>query len=243
MRTKTIYFFSLFLTITMMTGCFHISSGPKPSKSKMTKKYSVTPFNKIENKAPANIVFTQGNATKVEADGPDNYIPQLIVMVKDSTLSISMDKDKFKNFKSSKINISITSPVLCNIKQRGVGSIYLKDSVKVTDLSISAEGVGSIEANALMARCIKVSQEGVGSISLKGQAGHATYYLEGVGSLKAKDMIVSDVVVEQNGVGSVSCYASGTINISAQGVGSVNYYGDPRVTGLKKSGIGSVKSK
>ena len=54
MRTKTIYFFSLFLTITMMTGCFHISSGPKPSKSKMTKKYSVTPFNKIENKAPAN---------------------------------------------------------------------------------------------------------------------------------------------------------------------------------------------
>ena len=47
-------------------------------------------FNKIENKAPANIVFTQGNATKVEADGPDNYIPQLIVMVKDSTLSISM---------------------------------------------------------------------------------------------------------------------------------------------------------
>lgn len=108
MRTKTIYFFSLFLTITMMTGCFHISSGPKPSKSKMTKKYSVTPFNKIENKAPANIVFTQGNATKVEADGPDNYIPQLIVMVKDSTLSISMDKDKFKNFKSSKINISIT---------------------------------------------------------------------------------------------------------------------------------------
>ena len=38
-------------------------------------------------------------------------------------------------------------------------------------------------------------------------------------------------------------YASGTINISAQGVGSVNYYGDPQVTGLKKSGIGSVKSK
>lgn len=102
MRTKTIYFFSLFLTITMMTGCFHISSGPKPSKSKMTKKYSVTPFNKIENKAPANIVFTQGNVTKVEADGPDNYIPQLIVMVKDSTLSISMDKDKFKNFKKFK---------------------------------------------------------------------------------------------------------------------------------------------
>lgn len=37
-------------------------------------------------------------------------------MVKDSMLSISMDKDKFKNFKSLKINILIISLVLCNIK-------------------------------------------------------------------------------------------------------------------------------
>ena len=145
----------------------------------MTKKYSVTPFNKIENKAPANIVFTQGNVTKVEADGPDNYIPQLIVMVKDSTLSISMDKDKFKNFKSSKINISITSPVFMQYQAKRCRKYLSERQREVTDLSISAEGVGSIEANALMARSIKVSQEGVGSINLKGQAGHATYYLEG----------------------------------------------------------------
>lgn len=240
MKTKAIYFFSLLLAITTMTSCIHISSGPKPSKNMVTKKYSVTPFNKIENKAPASIVFTQGDVTRVEADGPDNYIPHLIVVVKDSTLSISMDKDKFKK---SKIKISISSPDLCSIRQKGVGSIYLKDSVKVADLSISAEGVGSIEADALITRSVTVYEEGVGSVNLKGQASHAKYYLEGVGSLKAKDMIVSDVIVEQNGVGSVSCYASGTINISAQGVGSVNYYGNPQVTGLKKSGIGSVKSK
>lgn len=243
MKTKAIYLFSLLLAVTTMTGCIHFSSGPKASPNKMTKKYSVTPFNKIENRTPANIVFTQEDAAKVEAEGPDNYIPHLLVTVKDSTLSISMDKDKFKNVKSSKINISIASRDLCDIRQRGVGSIRLKDSVKVTDLSISAEGVGSIEADALTARSVNVSQEGVGSIQLKGQAARATYYLEGVGSLKAKDMIASDVTVEQNGVGSVSCYASGTIKISAQGVGSVTYYGNPQVTGLQKSGIGSINSK
>lgn len=243
MKTKAVYFFSLLLAITMTTSCINFSSAPKPSKNIITKKYSITPFDKIENKAPAQIVFTQGSAMRVEAEGPENYISHLIISIKDSTLSISTDKDKFKNLKSSKIKISITAPYLHSIKQRGIGSIHLKDSVKVTDLSISAEGVGSIEADALTARSIQVSQEGVGSISLKGQADKARYYLEGVGSLKAKDMIVSDAVVEQNGVGSVSCYASGTIYIEAQGVGSVNYYGNPQVTGLKKSGIGSVKSK
>lgn len=243
MKTRIIYFFCLLLAITMVTGCIHFSSGPRPSKNKITKKYSVTPFNKIENRVSANIVFTQGDITQVEAEGPDNYISHLLVTVEDSTLSISMDEEHFKKIKKSRINISIASPDLCSIRQRGVGSIRLKDSVRVTDLSISAEGVGSIEADALMARSINVSQEGVGSINLKGQTDCATYYLEGVGSLKAKDMLATDVTVEQNGVGSISCYASGTIKISAQGVGSVNYYGNPQVTGLQKSGIGSINSK
>lgn len=243
MKTRIIYFASLLMVIMTMTSCFNFSSGPKPSKNKITKKYSIESFNKIENKAPASIVFTQGEATTVEAYGPDNYISHLVVTADNGTLSIGVDEDKYKNFKNSKIVISITSPELCSIKQRGVGSITLKDSVKVGDLSIQAEGVGSIESNALIANSINVSQEGVGSINLRGQANSAKYYLDGVGSLKAKEMIVTDATVEQNGVGSVSCYASGTINISAQGIGSVNYYGNPEVTGLKKSGIGSVKSK
>lgn len=243
MKTKAVHFFSLLLAIMTMTSCINFSSGPKPGKNKITKKYSVTPFNKIKNKAAANLIFTQGGTAKVEAYGPDNYISELTVTTKDSILTISMDKEKFKFAKNARITVSVTSPDLRKIRQEGIGNFTLKDSVKVADLSISVKGVGSIEADALIAHSIEVNQEGIGSINLKGQANSAKYYLEGIGSLKAKDMIVSDAIVEQNGVGSVSCYASGTINISAQGVGSVDYYGNPQVTRLQKCGIGSVKSK
>lgn len=243
MKTKAIYFLGLLGVVLTITGCIHYSSGPRASKNNITKKYSVNAFDRIENRAPARIIFTQGNTAKVEAYGPDNYVSHLTVVTSDSTLSIGVDYKKFRNLKSNNIIISITSPTLCSIKQRGVGSITLKDSVKVDDLSIKAEGVGSIESDALIAHSIEVSQEGVGSINLTGLANSAKYYLDGVGSLKAKDMIVSDAIVEQNGVGSVTCYTSGTIDISTQGVGSVNYYGNPQVIGLKKSGIGSVNSK
>lgn len=57
MRIKIIYFFSFFLIIIMMIGCFYILLGLKFSKSKMIKKYSVIFFNKIENKVFVNIVF------------------------------------------------------------------------------------------------------------------------------------------------------------------------------------------
>lgn len=243
MKRKAFYISGLLVTTLAITGCFHYSSGPSPSKNKITKKYSIDDFNQIENTAAVSIVFTQGSPAMVEASGPDNYISHLTVITKDSTLYIGVDKKSFKNLKSDRIVVTVTSPDLCSIKQRGTGSITLKDSVKVGNISILSDGVGSIKSDALVAHNLYVSHRGVGSIDLEGEAHSAKYYLNGVGSLKAKNMIVSDVVVEQNGVGSVSCYASGTINISTQGVGSVNYYGNPQVTGLKKTGVGSVNSK
>ena len=240
MKKKILCFFTLAATTLLLTGCDNFI---KPSKNKITKKYSVDAFDKIDAKASVSIVFTQGNDTKVEAYGPDNYIAELEVVSKDSTLSIKMDKQKLKLIKSSKIVLSVTAPELCRVDQRGAGSLLLKDSVKVNEMTIRSEGVGDIKTDALIANHINVSATGVGNIGLNGQAASANYYLEGVGNLNAKNMIVSDVIVEQNGVGNVSCYASGTINITTEGVGNVNYYGNPQVTGLKKSGVGSVNSK
>ena len=56
-------------------------------------------------------------------------------------------------------------------------------------------------------------------------------------------MIVSDVVVEQKGIGNVSCYASGKITVSTNGIGNVDYFGNPPTTDINKSGIGNVKRR
>lgn len=240
MKTKVFYFLTLAIVALTLASCNH---SVKPSKNKITKKYSVDAFNKIESNASVNIVFTQGSDTKVEAYGPDNYIADLQVVSKDSTLSIMMDKKILEMIKGSKVVVSVTSPNLYSVNQQGAGRFVLEDSVKVNEILIKSNGVGDIKTDALIANHIHVSTAGVGNISLNGQAGSAKYYMDGVGNLNAKNMIVSDVIVEQNGVGNVSCYATGTINITTHGVGNVTYYGNPQVTGLKKSGVGSVNSK
>ena len=56
-------------------------------------------------------------------------------------------------------------------------------------------------------------------------------------------MIVSDVVIEQKGIGNVSCYASGKITVSTNGIGNVDYFGNPPTTDINKSGIGNVKRR
>lgn len=243
MKTRILSSVFLLLSALFFSGCFQYSTGPRPSKQQVIKKYSVDAFNQIENNAPAAIVFTQGEVIKVEAEGPENYVSQLRVTVEDGTLNIDVDDKKYKNVGGDHTVLTITAPDLRSISQQSVGGIHLEGEVSVGDLSIVSDGVGSIEADNLNARELKVYLRGVGSIHLTGKAERATYELEGVGSLKAKDMLVSDVSVEQNGVGSVSCYASGTISIQSDGIGSVDYYGNPRVKHLNKSGIGSVNKQ
>ena len=90
---------------------------------------------------------------------------------------------------------------------------------------------------------ISVRSDGIGNVILKGEAEKASYHIKGIGNLNAKDMIVSDVVVEQKGIGNVSCYASGKITVSTNGIGNVDYFGNPPTTDINKSGIGNVKRR
>lgn len=242
---KTILFLNLIMLTAMLTGCFNERNSIVPSKTQITKKYSVSPFNKIESNVVANIIFVQDSTTAVEAKGPENYIPHIVVSSKDSTLRIKMDNErtKFSSLRGNKVEIRVYAPELISLVHKGVGDVILQGTIQVADLTVNSSGVGNVKSDALEGNHIKVYSTGVGNVVLKGKANSAYYESKGVGNLNAKEMIVSDATVEQKGVGNVSCYASGKINITSKGVGNVEYYGNPEVTGLNKAGVGSVKSK
>lgn len=243
MNTIVSFWGGLLVAAVILSGCSFPSSSSRPSDNQITKKYNVTPFQEIDNKAPVHIIFTQGNTFQVEVEGPDNYIENLQVQIKDSTVLIATKQKNDFKFRKDYVTFHITSPTLKTVNQRGVGNITLCDTVRVNDISLICSGVGSIRTDALFAQELEVYQLGVGSMDLKGEAQQGKFRLEGVGSLEARNMKMSDLVVEQSGVGSISCYASETISIASSGVGSVNYYGHPHVKSLSKKGIGSVNCK
>ena len=226
---------------TSLTGC-SLPSGNAPSNGKvLTKKYSVSGFKHLENLATADIVFTQGPVTRVEAKGDADYLSCIEVVVQDSTLILRLPKKEAKRFKDVNVVFTISCPELCSVYQRGVGDISLTGTVKADDLSLNVNGVGSLKAEALDTRHLTVRQRGVGSMVLQGKSQRAELEQKGVGSLKAKDLEAEEVVARQAGVGSLSCRASRTIAIYSSGIGSVDYYGDAQVVEMKKSGIGSVE--
>lgn len=224
--------------IVIGTAC---SSVP-PAKTSSMKTYDIQAFNKIESDVIANVVFVQSNTVRVEASGPDNYIPYIMVSVQDSTLHIAMKKESPK-LKNNKLLITVSAPELQSLVCGGVGDVTLKDSVKVKNLTLSSHGVGNLLAEALVGCRIEVSRNGVGNMYLKGKADTAYYTSDGVGNLDASGMIVSDVTIRRDGVGNASCYAARTIDISSGGIGNLHYYGNPDVKAIHKSGIGNVRQQ
>lgn len=217
----------------------------KPDKGNMTKLYAVNAFKRIECNAAINLVFSQGDETSVKASGTARIIANLIVSTQDSTLRISL-KERFRlqgAEGNSHTTLTVSSPELCSIGQKGAGNITLKGSVHTDCLEIGSSGAGNFKAEALKANRLKVRSRGVGNLVLKGETRSAGYYIEGIGNLNAKDMIAADVVAEQNGIGNVSCHASKTLTARTHGIGNIDCYGHPEVRKLVRKGIGSINMR
>ncbi len=92
-------------------------------------------------------------------------------------------------------------------------------------------GVGSIELDDLRADMLFVDMSGVGSVSVSGEVDHQTVTRTGVGSYEAADLRSRTGSIASDGPGSARVWVTDDLSISAGGVGSIQYYGSPRVTG------------
>lgn len=244
---KNLFYICATTIFLLFTNCaVNIGKELQPSKNQITKKYHVNPFAKIESEVFADIIFTQSEVCKVEAQGPENYISHIVISTKDNALTIRMDDPqiRFRNTNNkNKVQIFVTAPMPTEFTQKGVGDIILKGDIRLKELSINNNGVGDIQADNLICEDLTIHSKGVGDTTLKGETNTASYFSKGVGDLKMQDMKAREVKVTLVGVGDISCYASQKITATSKGVGDINFYGNPKEKQLSKTGVGSIKER
>lgn len=231
--------FKVFLSAFMLL-IFTTSTTCVQNKTPISKDYSVHSFSSITSNAVGNVIYTQSDRVSVKAEGRENMINNLIITEKDGLLKIDFRK-KARSLKKDNLTIYISSPTIESIENSGVGNFKLNGKVKTNDLKVYFEGVGNFEALDLESQHIEAIYEGVGNLILGGTTESLKVELEGVGSINAKELIAKNVVASSSGVGSVKCYASHSIDITNNGVGSITYYGDPAIKNIKNEGVGKAK--
>ncbi|PWF47922.1 head GIN domain-containing protein [Massilia glaciei] len=182
---------------------------------------TVAPFDAISIKGPVNMVVQVGAAQAVQIAGDEKFIKKVGTRVVDGELVITFQgEDKgMKLDDDEKITISV--PTLRAFK---------------------VEGAGQAVVNNINAERFDLGFEGAGRLVANGKVRQLLVKANGVGAIDTKALLAQDAKVRFEGVGSVKVYASERLDLNVSGMGSLNYYGNPKKVNKSVQGIGSVRA-
>lgn len=181
---------------------------------------SVPAFKAINNKGAFSLVVEVGKTQSVVVKGDDKFISKVVTEVVGDELMVSYrEKNSIKI--SDETQVIVTVPELLKFKMEGAGATVIN--------------------NVAGAR-FDVNYEGVGSLVVTGKTQTLKLKVQGVGMVDTKGLIAETADVNLEGVGSVKVYASERLKASVQGIGSLNYYGNPRSISKSVEGIGSMRA-
>lgn len=133
----------------------------------------------------------------------------------------------------------ITAPELHSFSLFGEGSIVTSGIARNVE-AINTSGNGSLEVVDIESSYIMVDVTGRGDVKLSGTADEVDYFVGGSGVVDAKDLVVEDVWLRTVGNGDVSITATETLEVTLQGTGNIDVYGNPGFIDERVTGSGEV---
>ncbi|MGZ4357070.1 MAG: head GIN domain-containing protein [Gaiellaceae bacterium] len=206
----------LLAAAAVVAGCGSTSKTTHGSGNVVTASRDVPSFTKIDFTGAASVSISVGKKTAVAIRGDDNIVPLIRTDVRGDTLVIS-EKHGFST--ENGLDIRVSTPAL--------------------DSSILS-GAGSVTADGINAKSFAADVRGAGRLQLAGQTKSLDVDVSGVGSVELGRLIARDARVTLSGTGSIRVYATGTLDATVNGVGSITYGGNPAQVSSHVNGLGAI---
>ncbi len=203
----------------------------------------VSDFDAIVIEGFGNVNITQGENEYLEIEAEDNILPHITSKVRNDTLYISYDDQRWSRniLPTRTITFDIGVIDLNSIDLSGAADIRM-DSLETTQLDLDVSGAGNVEIENLQAKDLNVVYSGAGKCELAGEVQDQDIRVSGLGSYHAKDLKSQTASVALSGAGDMEVWATDNLYIEVSGAGNVEYWGDPRVS-QDVSGVGNIQSR
>jgi hypothetical protein len=172
----------------------------------------------VNGAGKVNLERTGAESLSLSAD--DNLLPYIITEVRGGKLVIE--------FKSNIMSERI-SDLTYNVTVKNLTSLELNGAVAVDGKNIEASQL-----------TVRVS--GAGATKLAGKVEQLDVTLSGAGAHNSENMDVKRANVTNNGAGAAIVRVSDLLNATINGIGAIEYIGNPQVT-KSVSGIGVVRHR
>ena len=204
---------------------------------KIEKTYNIEDFTKIYLKGPYEVHLRQTSKCGLTIVAKDEYFEKLDVSSRGGELQIELEGKNYK--KTRAIELYINFKNLEKIDIEGAVDLQCENQIKTDNLKLEFDGAGNVELNINTNKII-ANISGVGNFEIEGETDYHKVDFSGIGNYDAQDLHSKYTIVESNGIGSVKVFASNKFKGEANGIGSVDYYGDPDDVNINATGLGSV---
>ncbi len=227
MRTKTFFSMTLIaMLVVFMAACNGImgrvgeSEIVSGSGNVVTETREVSGFTAVTLQGFGEVIIDQNGSEALTVTADDNFMEHIFTEVRGDTLFIRNTEG---------VVFTDVSELTFHI-----------DAAALNEVELS--GAGSMNISNLDTDRWQVTLPGAGSITVAGQATEQTVELSGAGSYQAAELVSQEATIHSSGAGSAVVQVSDTLDVTIDGLGHVEYIGNPTVT-QEINGVGSVRQR
>ncbi len=178
---------------------------------------------------------------EIVLEAPRNVLETFTVTANPETGKVTVKGDRDIRFADDEIEITVGVPLSAVHAACGIELDARLPEVKAFALHVDGAVDGELVFGELDA--LDVTINGAGDLDLLGSCAKAQVTVNGAGSIDAEALRCVDAAVTINGAGSCAIYVTGTLDATVNGVGSIDYWGDPLTVNRSGGGIAAVKEK
>lgn len=206
-------------------------------------------FEKVVLHGYGELFIQQGETEALEIETDLEFMDHVKTRVEERVLKIDVIGDWLdrisaffsRGYESQRIRYYLTVKDLRGLTVSGAARVDI-DALVVDSLALKLGGAGEIEIENIQAKQLDVDLPGAGNIKVRGSVEDQNVQVGGAGAYSGRRLDSKRAKVRISGVGKAIMNASEELDISLTGLGSVEYYGQPRVT-QSITGLGQVNSK
>jgi hypothetical protein len=184
-----------------------------------TRELDLKEFDAIDVGGAFDLEITLGNEQKVVMTIDDNLWDNLEAEVNGGTLEIGWDKS-------------------CSPEGDSKVVIVVRE-LKAIDI----HGAAEVEIADYRGDAFEFNVSGAAELEMDGQVDNLEINVSGAGEIDTRELKAKSVEISVSGAGEAKVYASESFEGRVSGVGSIDYWGNPKHQKTKVSGIGDINSK
>jgi hypothetical protein len=217
--------------------CEYLEEFEKGNGEIVTEHRSVSDFERLKIGGNFDVLLKNGNSPAVRIITDENLLSLIDTDVHDGLLEITQQK---KLISKKKIELIITYENLNEVRVMGAALIKNEGYLLAENLEIRMDGAGIIDLK-IQGDKLEVALSGAGMVKLAGEVNEQELDLNGAGKLEAFNLESRECKISVSGLGGAEIFVTEKLNARIEGIGGIEYTGDPEDLVTEINGFGKIK--